>query len=627
MRYFSNYSLSNNKIRNIFFVKSRKWGVDLTGHYDSAVDLVLTFDFALKREIELLGGQVHYADHLCDPQEMQANNFLAAEFFKKWHFDRSGNDIFTAQGVPFGFAFRIEIWSEYLFYVRLRANLEKLKELQYEAIYVGEDRGSIENILREMGIPFVKLNQVSSSDQLPYFFDVHKYMSDALHGRSFRDVARDALVYILSNVSFLWDTIVRSRLNRKNIYIQLYHPTRKIAAYLQKDPGVRVITASMLDGKGIRKYLFQRLIPIRGRKQKFHILAESLLRDFQNNKFASLCLQNGTDISAGAYHVIERQIQPRIADALQILNSVIHYVEKIPIHLEIMIANIGLLQTIVDCVLKIKRVPSYLLINGLMTGNFLDEAKYATHINGYSESIKACYFNDADNVVTLGDPRMDSYIMEMLPKRINRKVPTVSIGTSGFNPLDLNSYVAVEFDFMFDVLSAFQELMDEGFKFNLIIKVRPNGVLQQYTDFSKEYFPKLKIEILREIPMIEILNKTDLYVSIYSQTLFEASCRGIPVIYYKKDKEFLDPPFDQESELVTVDTIATLKQAFLDFQSNHDRFNAFLDKLTMERYVGTLDGNNLERNLSFIYSLLQQNQNKAAAANSFQFTQSTGIEK
>jgi spore coat polysaccharide biosynthesis predicted glycosyltransferase SpsG len=191
-------------------------------------------------------------------------------------------------------------------------------------------------------------------------------------------------------------------------------------------------------------------------------------------------------------------------------------------------------------------------------------------------------------------------------KFINREEPIISIGTSGFNSIDLISYVAIEFDFMFDVLSAFQEIQDESGALNLIIKVRPNGVLEQYTAFVNEYFPNLNAEIVREVPISEVLVKTDLYISIYSQTLFEASCLGIPVIYYKKDQEFLDPPFDMKSELVTVDTIAGLKQAFFDFKAGHNRFNAFLEKPVMEKYVGPLDGKNLERNLDFIYGLLDK---------------------
>ena len=76
------------------------------------------------------------------------------------------------------------------------------------------------------------------------------------------------------------------------------------------------------------------------------------------------------------------------------------------------------------------------------------------------------------------------------------------------------------------------------------------------------------------------------------------------MIYYKKDKEFLDPPFDKKSELVTVDSVNDLKQAFLEFKQTSPRFNAFLDKSVMEKYIGPLDGKNLERNLDFIYGLL-----------------------
>jgi hypothetical protein len=262
----------------------------------------------------------------------------------------------------------------------------------------------------------------------------------------------------------------------------------------------------------------------------------------------------------------------------------------------------------VDCILKTKQVPSYLIINGILGGKFDDEGKYATYINGYSDNIKKHYFFDVENVLCLGDPRMDDYASRTQPKTINRITPTVTIGASGFNGINLISHVAIEFDFMFDLLTAFAELRKEGNEFNLIIKVRANGELKQYTAFTREYFPELPLEIVRDTPIIHILSKTDFYISIYSQTLLEASCLGIPVVYYKKDQEFLDPPFDGRSELVTVDSVTAFKKAFLDFKTGHARYDGFLDKTVMEKYIGTLDGKNLERNLNFIYGLLNKSQ-------------------
>ena len=67
--------------------------------------------------------------------------------------------------------------------------------------------------------------------------------------------------------------------------------------------------------------------------------------------------------------------------------------------------------------------------------------------------------------------------------------------------------------------------------------------------------------------MMQVLERTDFFVSIYSQTLFEASCLGIPCLYYKKDNEVMDPPFDGNSELVTVSNVEDLTDAIRDFRS------------------------------------------------------------
>lgn len=593
--------------RNIYILDSRNYWPQYAKSFDPCKDLILTFDFGLKYKVKGLGGDAFYIDSLCSPSEMQKNNFLAAEFFKKWHYDQNSNDIFTSQGVPFGFAFRIEIWSEYLYYVRLRANLAQLKKLKFQTIYVGETGGVIAGILDEMEINFIAQNELVLIKKIAYYFDIHKYMVAALRDSGIRMMARNFLIWLLSNISFHIDNFFSYKHIQKTIYAQNYHPTIKIIEHLQKDRSLRVVTSSLIPSKGLKKYFIQRLIPIRGRKAQFQKHADVLLNNFRNNRSASLHLSDGTDITAGAFKIIEKKIQQVVPEALQILDSVIYYIKNHPVHLEIMIANIGLVQTIVDSVLKSRKVQNYLIINGILGGKFCDEGKYANYINCYSENIKKHYYSDATNVVCLGDPRMDYYATKIKLKTINRTMPTISIGASGFNSINLISHVAVEFDFLFDILSAFEEIQNEGGAFNLIIKVRANGVLEQYNAFAAEYFSKLNIEIVREVPISQVLARTDLYISIYSQTLLEASCLGIPVIYYKKDKEYLDPPFDSKSELVTVDTVYALKQAFLDFKAGDVRFDAFLDRAVMEKYIGPLDGKNLERNLSFIHELLEIN--------------------
>ncbi len=599
--------------RNIYILESINHWTIYSDTLELECDLVLTFDFALKHKVEKMGGTALYIDKLCSPANMQINNFIAAEFLKNWHFDKHGNDIFTKNGIPFGFAFRIEMWSEYIFYLRLRCNLEQLRKVNFNTIIVSEHGISVGNILREMGLVFETNAVCVPLSKYSYFFDIHKYMRDALHGKSLLQICKKVLAHTLSHIIYYFDLISQITKNKKTVYAQIYHPTKSIVEQLLDDSSLRIVTSSLVTRTGIKKYFVQRLIPIRGNKENYDKIADFLFKKFKAERCARLILSDGTEITSGAYEVIEHQIQERLSEALQILDSVNAYIKRFPICLEIMIANIGLVQTIVDCVLKTKAVPSYLIINGLMPSKFGDDAKYATYINSYGSETKRNYFENAKNIVCLGDPRMDQYITNRIDfeKIVNRDNPTVSIGTSGFNNIDLISHVAVEFDFMYDLLTAFTALKNEGQQFSIIIKVRPNGVLAQYSSFVADYFPDLEVELIREAPISQVLNRTDLYISIYSQTLFEASCLGIPVIYYKKDQEFLDPPFDTKSELITVDTVNDLKRAFYDFKANDPRFDQFLDKSVMEKYIGPLDGKSTERNLEFIHGLLSKPRHEA----------------
>jgi len=131
-----------------------------------------------------------------------------------------------------------------------------------------------------------------------------------------------------------------------------------------------------------------------------------------------------------------------------------------------------------------------MIINGLLTSSFYNDAKDSDFVNCYSESVKAAYFNNAPNAIPLGDPRMDNYAGVSL-KEINYDDPVIVIGTSGYNSVDLNSYLAVEFDFLYDILKNIQVLTNAGRKIKVILKIRGNGYVHLYTSFVNEYFNSL----------------------------------------------------------------------------------------------------------------------------------------
>jgi hypothetical protein len=603
--------------RHVFIVDSQAmWSRD-NKLYNSNTDLILTYDLGFKKYIESLGGAAFYIDHLIDNQRMQKNNFLIYEFFQKWHFDENKKDIFEYKGIPFGIAFRLEIWNDFVSYIRTYLCLSALVKVKFGSLYLRSDNDEIAIILRSLNVNYIHQN-VISKNQAAYYFPIAQWMDEKIRPKGFRAFlykSREWLTAVHGYVMPFVDKLV-GEADKTTVFIQEYHPTRQLLAHLRADNDIRVLLTNFSRGSKLFDNLSERLLPISGALTSYENAATSLMADFKLRKHEKLILDDGTDITTDVYSIIERRISDRTTHILRTLDGSISYLDHHPVNLEILIANIGHTATLFDCVCKSRKIPSYLIINGLLGPEYSDESKYATVINSYSSSIKKHYFREMDNIVTLGDPRMDMYPPSLKKPKINRRSPTITIGASGFNSVDLNSYVAVEFDFMYDVLSALSRVKQQGTTINVIIKVRGNGYRKQYEDFVAAYFPDLVEAIIDTAPMKDILMRTDFYISIYSQTLFEASCLGIPAVYYKKDNEMMAPPFDTKSELVTVTNVDGMVQAFDDFQSKHSRYNAFLDRQIMEKYIGPLDGGNLERNKAFVYELLDQYEEERENGNS-----------
>ena len=596
-----------NNYNTIFIIDGKSQFDAIALNYNIENDLVLTYDFALKKHISDFGGNVEYIDHLISSEELQKNNYLIYEFFRNWHYDEEGNDIFIFKDIPFGFSFRLDFWNDFVSYTRLYLSLKSILNNTFLNLYVKTNDTLILKILNELKINFQTKSNENIANEPEYYFPITKWIDSKINPtglRSFLYKTREKISYYYGVIMPFVDKLFKSQA-QYTIFIQDYHPTKKIIQDLRNDKKLTILLENFSRYSNKLENLKERLLPINGDIEDYVQVEFALLEKFKKCRYHRLILSDKSDISDAVYDIILRQISGRIAYKLRTLNSCIKYLDNNKVDLVVLIANIGHTATLFDLVCQYKKIPSFLIINGILAKNYQDEGKHATYINSYSKSIKKNYFKNMNNIMLLGDPRMDMY-SQMEQKVINRDIPTITIGTSGFNPTDLNSYVAVEFDFIYDILKAFSLLKEKGEKFKIIIKVRPNGYIEQYKEFINTYFQYLEIEIVSTTLMIEILKVTDFYITIYSQTLFEASCLGIPVVYYKKDTEITNPPFDNNSELVTVSTIDDIKQAFLDFKEKHIRYNDFLDKKVMEKYIGFLDGNNSKRNIDFIFNILNK---------------------
>jgi hypothetical protein len=586
------------RFRHVFIVESRAWFDQCRAQFDPALDLVLTNDFGLKREIETIGGAAEFLDHLVDPVVMEENNSKVYAFFRDWHKDSTGRDLFEYRGVPFGFSFRIDFWNDLVYQARTWLCLQVVQSLRADVVYAGTALGIVERILTQMEIAFVAIPAPADQRRPVYAFPIHAWTAKFIRHAGWRARVLELATLL---VAFTWtvcDRLVPRSRRRPLVFVHTYTPTQGVVTRLMAEQRVRVMGLSVT-----RQSPWLRYVPQWRPVAWYEEEATRQMAEFRTRRVARLVLTTGRDITDDTYAVIESRVEPRVAPSLRTLDSVVRYLDRHPLALAVLISNIGEFVAVLDCVCRARGIPTYLIINGLLGPTYLDEGKYATVINAYSRSIQQHYFRGMDNTIALGDPRMDAY-----PPVPRKPWPTegpgvVVIGASGHNNIDLNSYVAVEFDFLHDVLRALAAFRAAGASITIVIKVRPNGYLAQYRQFADEYFPGLVDEIVDAVPMRQVLARANFFVSIYSQTLFEASCMGVPCAYYRKDNEVQPPPFDGRSALVILDSVEALVEALGDARAGGDRWDGFLNRAVMEEFVGPLDGKNLQRNLAQVYEM------------------------
>ena len=587
--------------RKIFIVESlNTWQFE--NEYNASTDLVLTLDFGLKNLIQSHGGEAYFLDAIGKVEILQENNMIFLQFLQKWFLNEAGEDAFVYNNVKFGKSFRLVFWSELMSFVRICISLEVIMDVDYTSLILSESSNQIKMSLDALGIKFEEKVSVESNSSETYFFNIHRYMNEALANVSLKSRAILFYQFAYSRIR-LW---IDEALNSKNIRVcvQVYHPTLKIIQQLRKIRGVEVITSGYVPAGKVFSLLKQRLFLVPLRTNDYFFESESILAKFNQGKKNRMVLASGVDISKDCYELIDGYLRNKVPRALAEIDATLRFHKKLSIDINICISSIGIANIVNDEVSKVKGVKRLFIANGLLNSRFGDEGADFDFINCYSSSVKLNYFSNSTKALPLGDPRMDIYGAHTPLRVIDRENPVIVIGASGFSSTDFTSFAAIEFEFLFDVLNAIIQVPSYSKNVKIVIKVRANGFLTQYEKFVLEYFPFLNILIVQEIEIVDLLKKCDLYISIASQTLFEASCLGIPVIYYKNDREILDCPFDSQSELPTFHTSHELANALNDFRLSRDNLSVFQNREVMSKYIGPLDGQNLKRNIDFIKKLI-----------------------
>ncbi|MFD0749640.1 hypothetical protein ACFQZS_05760 [Mucilaginibacter calamicampi] len=593
------------KYRNLFIVENRNLWDLCEAQCDKAADLVLCVDFALKQELLLKGYEVEFLDHLVQESFLEQLNFTMHDFLNNWFKDENGQDLLLYKNYSLGDSLLLYLINDVTFFCHFFFNIIGLKSISYERIIVAATEPIIIECLDKAEINYDTIKIAIPLPEKPvYLFPITKWVKEKTENSI---SLKFKLKNIIANAfDLVFDGLDRTfNKNKKRIYIQQYHCTQQLINTLKQNSDVQIVTQNYT---GISHILKERRVHFSYNEKNNRVFSD-LFNKYQNSKKQKWTFM-GYPIDSYIYERIDKTVYDKLKEAISAADDIETYFKKYKLQVMVPVTNYWVQNRLLMNYCRNNSVPIYMIINGLLNISYMHDAKDSDYVNSYSVSIKEEYFNNRANVFALGDPRMDKYTV-LEHKRIDRNIPLIVIGTAGYDSIDLNSYLAYEFDFLYDILVTLNLIKTQGLNFKIVLKVRANGYTDVYKKFVNEYFDHLPVEIIQDKSFFDVITNADLYISIFSQTIFEASCLGIPAIYYKKDTQYIHKPFNNKSQLVTANNVAELQEKILGFYNNDAMYSNFLKKEIMEEYIGPLDGNNLKRNIDFVHNLINQNINKA----------------
>ena len=323
----------------VFIVDTYYSWKEIHANYNPDKDLILTLDFALKYHIEKIGGKIFFVDHIIHNEVMEENNYLIYDFFVKWHYNKEGKDIFVYKNISFGFSFRQEFWNDFTSYIRFFINLNSLKYISHNELFLVSKNKLIEQILTDINIKFSKYACVDNfSDS--FYFPIEKWMDEKVRAKGLKGFLRSLKQRVSSLCSIIMINLDKHKTRKKNVFIQEYHPTKKILEEIKNSDNKKVLLENFSQDSNFVSKVKERTIPIFGKIEKYDELTKDFIDKFDKEKYHKLILKDGVDITESIYKIILDRIAPRLPYFLRTLDSCIRYISSNRVDLIILIANI-----------------------------------------------------------------------------------------------------------------------------------------------------------------------------------------------------------------------------------------------------------------------------------------------
>jgi hypothetical protein len=120
----------------------------------------------------------------------------------------------------------------------------------------------------------------------------------------------------------------------------------------------------------------------------------------------------------------------------------------------------------------------------------------------------------------------------------------VLVGSFTFSPSDLNCRRSDPERFLAEVLEGIAASR-RAHGAHIVVKLHPAD-RPQSCQAVLERFAELDLEVCQEGDVLDLFGEVDAYITTYSTSLLEAAAFGLPVVYYRVNRQHLHAPFSDD---------------------------------------------------------------------------------
>jgi hypothetical protein len=229
-------------------------------------------------------------------------------------------------------------------------------------------------------------------------------------------------------------------------------------------------------------------------------------------------------------------------------------------------------------------ISTFVINDGFKADNIQQEGMTADIALAWSTAMRDCYYSRRLNgAIVTGNPRSER-LSRHAPR--GHQVQRVLVGGHTFSPIDLNCRRSDAERFLDEVLTGISAAI--GYvSTKVLAKLHPADTPGYYQAILARH-SRLAVELRTRGDVIALFDECDVYVTTYSTSLLEAAAIGLPIIYYRVNRQSLSAPFSDDEFLARRSVTSPAQLATL--LADRDELATSPPNGWVERYLGPSAG-------------------------------------